>query len=191
MSNVLCFAGLGNPGPQYKGHRHNIGAQLIELLSRLNHVELQLHVKTNCLSAITPFQDKKIHFVVPQSYMNESGYPIAQYLHFYKIASTSLVVVHDELDFSAGELRLKLSGGHGGHNGLRSLHQHLGTADYKRLRIGIGHPGDKDKVAAYVLSQPSREQELLFKDLFHRIELNWSLLAEERWDEIARVFHKD
>ncbi|NBV27855.1 aminoacyl-tRNA hydrolase [bacterium] len=191
MSNLLCFVGLGNPGQQYKDHRHNIGAQLIENIAIYFNVELLLHAKTKCRSAVISVSGKKIHLVIPQSYMNESGYCIAQYLHFYKIQPTDLIVIHDELDFAAGQLRFKVSGGHGGHNGLRSIHQHLGTDQYKRIRVGIGHPGHKDKVADYVLNRPSLKDERLFEDLFNLVLKNWPLFVEESWDKVAMLFHKN
>jgi PTH1 family peptidyl-tRNA hydrolase len=191
MTSALCFAGLGNPGSQYKDNRHNLGAQFIERLSKTLGIELQVHPKSKVLSAVLSLGAKKIHLIIPQSYMNNSGLPIAQYLHFYKIEPQSLVVVHDELDFESGQMRIKLSGGHGGHNGLRSIHQHLNTNEYKRIRLGIGHPGSKDKVAHYVLSRPSLDEEIMIELLFKKMIECWPSFAEESWEKLTALFHKN
>jgi PTH1 family peptidyl-tRNA hydrolase len=189
MSN-LCFAGLGNPGLQYKAHRHNVGARLIEELCSFLKIELHIHQKSGCLAATYQHKDTKIYFIIPQSYMNESGHPIAQYLHFYKIDPIDLLVFHDDLDFSPGILRFKDAGGHGGHNGLRSLNNHLGITSYKRCRIGIGHPGSKDQVAGYVLSSPNPHDQDIIHKVIDDVKNNWIFFEEKKWDRIIQFFHQ-
>ena len=191
MSSSLCFVGLGNVGAQYKDHRHNVGAQFIERLASYLNIELQSHPKTHCRAATIDIRGVKIHLVIPECYMNESGLFVAQYLHFYKIAVEDLVVVHDELDFLPGQLRYKAFGGHGGHNGLRNIQLHLNSDRYKRLRIGIGHPGQKDKVAGYVLSRPPLNEHQLIAKLFDDIISLWPQFASREWDKIAMHFHKN
>lgn len=189
MSHILCLAGLGNIGEHYADHRHNVGAQLIAFLAHAFHQKLELHQKSRCLHTIIQDINLKIHLIIPQCYMNESGTPIKNYLDFYKIDPQGLIVAHDELDFQPGVLRFKMSGGHGGHNGLRNIHQQIGSESYKRIRIGIGHPGDKSKVASYVLSRPSRGEEDLVRSNFQFILENWNLIKNENWSLLIQILH--
>ncbi len=189
MSQVLCLVGLGNIGDHYADHRHNVGAQLVAFLADAFNKKLELHPKSRCLHTIIQDNNLKIHLIIPQCYMNESGFFVKNYLDFYKISPHSLIVAHDELDFHPGILRFKIGGGHGGHNGLRNIHQQIASQDYKRIRIGIGHPGDKDKVAAYVLSRPSRQEEGLIHSNFQMILENWDLIKNENWALLTQVLH--
>ncbi len=154
---MWLIAGLGNPGPNYARNRHNAGFMLIDALAeRYNaHGFRQKHKgevaeatigKTPCL------------LLKPQTFMNLSGESIQPFMQFYKIPPANLLVLHDELDLALGTLRAKQGGGHGGHNGLRDIDQRIGK-EYWRIRIGIGHPGDKDRVHSHVLSNFSAEEE--------------------------------
>lgn len=151
-SGVLLFAGLGNPGDKYADNRHNIGFMAVEAVA--------------AAYGFPPFRKKfqgefsegsiegggKVILLKPQTYMNESGQSVVQAAKFFKIPPDKIYVFHDELDLPPGKVRVKKGGGNAGHNGLRSVEACLGTADFMRVRLGIGHPGDREKVHGYVLS---------------------------------------
>ena len=147
--------GLGNPGAEYAATRHNVGAWFVEHVAAHYRQTLRLETKFHGLAATAPIDNSKCLLFIPTTYMNDSGLAVASITQFYKIAANEILVAHDELDFNAGVVRIKENGGHGGHNGLRNIINHLGTDQFYRLRIGIGHPGHKDKVTPYVLGKPS------------------------------------
>jgi peptidyl-tRNA hydrolase, PTH1 family len=159
------IVGLGNPGPSYRGHRHNVGAMVVnELAARAgvclrSHkagavaADVRLSVQRSGTAGGSPTGALRPRAVIatPQSYMNESGGPVAGLLSFYKIQVENLIVIHDELDISFAEVRIKLGGGEGGHNGLRSITKSIGTKEYLRVRVGIGRPPGRMDAADYVL----------------------------------------
>jgi PTH1 family peptidyl-tRNA hydrolase len=150
-SAVTLIVGLGNPGSQYARNRHNVGFWFVDRLGDTRHdARYDAEVGTVTLAG------ERVVLMKPMSYMNRSGGPVGAYLRFFKIAPSQMLVVHDELDLAPGVVRLKQGGGHGGHNGLRDLGAQIGS-DFKRLRIGIGHPGSADLVTNYVLGNPSTE----------------------------------
>lgn len=154
---LKLIVGLGNPGPQYINTRHNAGAWFVEKFLKKHHINAKLESK---FSARTASLDNCWLFL-PTTFMNLSGRAIAAFVHYYNIAPEEVLIVHDELDFEPGIVRLKQNGGHGGHNGLRSIIDSLSQQkNFWRLRIGIGHPGDKDEVADYVLHTPSKDQKI-------------------------------
>ena len=176
-SCIELIVGLGNPGPQYAAHRHNVGAWFVDILARSHDINLRvepkLHGKIGRLS--TPQQS--CWLFIPTTYMNESGRAVRAVAEFYKIAASSILVAHDELDFTAGIVRLKQNGGHGGHNGLRDIITQLQSSDFLRLRLGIGHPGHRDKVHDYVLSQPSNSDcDLILKAIDEGLQVLPDLL---------------
>ncbi|OJU89828.1 MAG: aminoacyl-tRNA hydrolase [Burkholderiales bacterium 66-5] len=152
---IRLFVGLGNPGPEYEATRHNVGFWWVDQLAR----QLKLHLMPERgyfgLVARANVQGKPVWLLQPQTFMNTSGKSVAALARFYKIAPEEILVVHDELDFSPGQVRLKRGGSHGGHNGLRDIHAQLGSSDYWRLRLGIGHPGTKAEVIHWVLGRPA------------------------------------
>jgi peptidyl-tRNA hydrolase, PTH1 family len=152
-------AGLGNPGPEYAGNRHNAGHMVVGLLAGRAGARVKAH-RSGCDIAEIRLGDVPVTLALPRSYMNLSGRPVASLAAFYKIPPERIVVIHDELDIAFGALRLKLGGGDNGHNGLRSITQALGTPDYYRVRFGIGRPPGRMDAAAYVLrdfSPPERK----------------------------------
>lgn len=153
---IKLIVGLGNPGPEYAKTRHNVGAWFTQQLADQLQESLRLESKFRSLVAKINLAGESCWLAQPTTYMNESGQAVKAVAQFYKIAPEEILIAHDELDFPAGTIRIKEAGGHGGHNGLRDIIQHLGTPDFYRLRIGIGHPGDKNKVSAYVLNEPSQ-----------------------------------
>ncbi len=157
---IKLIVGLGNPGSEYENTRHNVGAWFIDCLAQQKNQTLSLEKKFFGLASKLNLDARAYWLLQPTTFMNDSGRSVAAIANFYKIAPTEILVAHDELDFPAGEIRLKQGGGHAGHNGLRDIIEMLGTADFYRLRIGIGHPGHKDRVTPYVLSAPSHADKL-------------------------------
>lgn len=155
---IRLFVGLGNPGPDYDATRHNAGFWWVDALARQLGVGLHLERSYYGLAARTTLDGQTIWLLEPQTFMNKSGQSVAALARFFKIAPQEILVVHDELDLPAGETKLKQGGSHAGHNGLRDIHGQLGSADYWRLRIGIGHPGNKAEVVNWVLKKPSPDQ---------------------------------
>ncbi|MFW5469128.1 aminoacyl-tRNA hydrolase [Knoellia sp. CPCC 206435] len=170
MSETWLVIGLGNPGPSYAGNRHNVGAMVVGELSARTNSPLRTH-KARAVAAQVRFgagpggvPGPAAVIAVPNSYMNESGGPVKALMGFFSVEPERLVVVHDELDIQAGDVRLKLGGGEGGHNGLRSISKSLGTRDYLRVRVGIGRPPGRQDAADFVLRDfsPTERKELPF-----------------------------
>lgn len=155
MSAIQLIVGLGNPGAEYENTRHNAGAWFAEYFAAHNNLSFVREKKFYGSVAQATVADKVFWILLPSTYMNESGKAVAALANFYKILPESILVAHDELDFPVGKIRLKENGGHGGHNGLRSIISGLGSDHFMRLRIGIDHPGHRDHVTPYVLSKPS------------------------------------
>lgn len=152
---MLLMVGLGNPGPEYAGHRHNIGFMALDAIAGAYGFGPW---RSKFSSRISEGQlgGSKVMLQKPETFMNRSGLAVAQAAHFYKLALDDLLILHDELDLAAGKLKIKEGGGVAGHNGLRSIAQSIGTRDFKRVRFGIGHPGDKAKVTGHVLGNFSK-----------------------------------
>ena len=175
---IKLFVGLGNPGPDYEGTRHNAGFWWIDALA--SHLRVQLVPDRNYfgLVARTTVQGESIWLLEPQTFMNLSGKSVGTLARFFKIKPEEVLVVHDELDLPPGQVKLKKGGGHGGHNGLRDIHAQLGSPDYWRLRIGIGHPGNKEEVPHWVLRKPAPDQRTLIEDsIIHSMQAAPELLS--------------
>ena len=172
---MLLFAGLGNPGREYAGNRHNIGFMAIDAIAR-RHNFSPFRGRFQAETAEGTLGSEKVLLLKPQTYMNDSGRALAQAVRFYKLALTDISVLHDELDLAPGKLRVKTGGGNAGHNGLRSITAHLGN-DYRRVRLGIGHPGDKAMVHDYVLSDFARAEHPWVKSLCDSIAKDIALIA--------------
>lgn len=155
VSDSPCLVvGLGNPGPAYAATRHNAGALVADELAEDASpmpASFSVHKRTNCEIAQLRHGEKPVILAKPRSYMNVSGGPVAALCKYFKVVPRDLIVVHDELDIDFGTVRLKRGGGEGGHNGLRSISQALGTKDYLRVRVGIGRPPGRMPVADFVL----------------------------------------
>ncbi|ASG69026.1 peptidyl-tRNA hydrolase [Francisella halioticida] len=164
MPKIKMIVGLGNIGKEYENTRHNVGEWLITEIAKEQNESFSSNSKLNSNIAKVSLAHSNVLLVFPTTYMNNSGLAVSKVANFYKIKPEEILVIHDELDIDCGQIRLKKDGGHGGHNGLRSIHQHLGTNNYLRLRIGIGHPGHKSKVSNYVLSNPSVQQKNLIDE---------------------------
>lgn len=162
---MFLIVGLGNPGDKYQNHRHNVGFMAIDDIAR-DHGFPDFRSKFQGLYSEGRIGGQKVGLLKPQTYMNESGQAVGAAVKFYKIDPENVFVFHDELDLEPGKMRARKSGGNAGHNGLKSIQAHLGTPDFWRVRIGIGHPGDKSRVSGYVLSDFSKgDQDWLDKSL--------------------------
>lgn len=151
---IQLIVGLANPGQQYANTRHNAGAWLVEALLQQRASSLKEEAKFQGLVAKIALHDLKCFLLIPTTYMNHSGRSVRALAHFYRIPPKAILVVHDELDLPAGSARFKQGGGDGGHNGLKNTAAELGSQDFWRLRLGIGHPGHRDQVHDYVLNSP-------------------------------------
>lgn len=157
---IKLIVGLGNIGSEYADTRHNAGQWFIQRIADACGESFKLESKFSAEVAKVNYQGKNLWLAFPTTYMNLSGHAVQKICQFYKINLDEILVAHDELDIPSGQARLKKGGGHGGHNGLRDIHQMMGSADYWRLRIGIDHPGHKSKVSGFVLSKPTQEQKI-------------------------------
>jgi len=152
---IKLIIGLRNPGSAYEHTRHNAGGWLANLLAQRHSIPFKLDKKMQAELAELDVNGQACKIVLPLTFMNRSGQPVRAISQFYRFQPNEILVVHDELDLPAGRIKLKTGGGHGGHNGLRDITAQLGSAEFHRLRIGIGHPGHKDLVHQFVLSKPS------------------------------------
>ena len=161
---IKLFVGLGNPGPEYEATRHNAGFWWIDALARELKATLVPDRSYYGLVARVNVQGQSVWLLEPQTFMNVSGKSVAALARFFKIQPEEILVAHDELDIVPGQVKLKRGGSHAGHNGLRDIHAQLGSADYWRLRIGVGHPGVKAEVVNWVLKKPSPDHRNLIED---------------------------
>ncbi len=165
---MKLVVGLGNPGSRYEATRHNAGFWWIDALARDWKLNLVPERSYHGFAARTNVSGQSVWLLEPQTFMNLSGKSVAALARFFKIAPQEILVVHDELDVVPGQAKLKFGGSHAGHNGLRDIHAQLGTGDYWRLRLGIGHPGVKSEVVNWVLKKPLREQREAIDDAIMR-----------------------
>ncbi|BAZ95189.1 peptidyl-tRNA hydrolase [Thiohalobacter thiocyanaticus] len=160
MSAVALIVGLGNPGAKYDQTRHNAGFWFLDGLARRFHCTLNPENRFQGEAGRCDIDGADCRLLKPTTFMNRSGQSVAALAGFFKIPPEAILVVHDELDLEPGTVRLKRGGGHGGHNGLRDLISALGSREFLRLRVGIGHPGHRDDVVNYVLNRPSSEDRI-------------------------------
>lgn len=175
MPDIRLIVGLGNPGLEYETTRHNAGFWWVERLAAARNVLFNAEKKFHGLAARLRLDGHEAWLLKPQTFMNRSGQAVGALAGFYRIAPEEILVVHDELDLPPGDARLKKGGGHGGHNGLKDIIAHLGTPDFWRLRIGIGHPGDKSQVVDFVLHAARREEQ---EQIDAALERSLSLLPQ-------------
>lgn len=184
---MFLLVGLGNPGPRYALNRHNVGFLAVDAVHR-RHGFGPWRQKFSAEIAEGTLGSERTILVKPLTYMNESGRSVGEIVRFHKLAPGDVVVIHDELDLPPGKVRMKVGGGHGGHNGLRSLTAHIGDA-YRRLRIGIGHPGDKSMVHTYVLHDFAKSDAAWLDPLMDAIAAEAPLLAEGKDQTFANRLH--
>ena len=191
MSDIKLIVGLGNPGREYEATRHNAGFWWVDELALAHNASFRADGKFHGLVARAMLHGHEVHLLKPQTFMNVSGRAVGAVAQFYKIAPAQILVVHDELDLPPGSAKLKLGGGHGGHNGLKDIIAHLGTRDFWRLRIGIGHPGDRADVANYVLNAPRREEEELIRQAMQRAQDVAHLITEGKLEAAMLKLHSN
>jgi PTH1 family peptidyl-tRNA hydrolase len=173
---MILFVGLGNPGSEYARHRHNIGFMVADGVHREHRFPTWRSRFQGALSE-GEIAGERVVLLKPQTYMNDSGRSVGDAMRFFKLEPSALIVAHDELDLAPAKLRVKIGGGNAGHNGLRSITAHVGN-DYKRLRIGIGHPGDKALVHHYVLQNFAKDEAAWTAAMLEAIAKNFALLVE-------------
>ncbi len=186
---IKLFVGLGNPGPEYEDTRHNAGFWWIDALARELKVTLVPERSYWGLMARTTINGQNVWLLEPQTFMNLSGKSVGALARFFKIQPEEVLVVHDELDFEPGVVKLKQGGSHGGHNGLRDIHAQLGSPNYWRLRVGIGHPGNKGEVANWVLKKPAPDQMKLIEDAIIHSLKSWPEMAAGQMDKATLAIH--
>ncbi|WP_026361778.1 aminoacyl-tRNA hydrolase [Methylotenera sp. 1P/1] len=188
MHGIRLFVGLGNPGEKYVATRHNAGFWWIDLISQQTNSPLKLDAKmfgeTSKMSG-----QADTWLLKPNTFMNASGKAVAAIANYYKIKPAEILVIHDELDLPVGTSKLKLGGGHGGHNGLRDIHAALGTPDYWRLRVGIGHPGDRNEVVNFVLKPPLKAEQTAIDESLYQSSKLLTLLLAGQFEQAMLTLH--
>ena len=185
---IKLIAGLGNPGPKYDKTRHNAGFWFVEELARRYQGRFSNESKFSADVARIHVDGNSVWLLKPTTFMNRSGIALRQLMNFYKISIDQILVAHDELDLEPGIAKIKKGGGHGGHNGLRDIFSHVGK-DFWRLRIGIGHPGNRDQVIDYVLNSPRREEEQLIRSEIDRGADLAPLIAAGEFEKAMHQLH--
>ena len=185
---IDLIAGLGNPDPQYLATRHNAGFWFVDLLARGLGASFGSARKLEADTAEIMLAGRRIRLLKPMTYMNESGRALAKAISYFRIPSESVLVAYDEIDFPVGRIRLKFGGGHAGHNGIRSAIEHIG-AEFWRLRIGVGHPGERSKVSGHVLKRaPASEEDLILGSIRDGIEA-LPMLIERGGEQAMTMLH--
>lgn len=179
---MWLLAGLGNPGDKYAGNRHNIGFMAIDRIAE-DYGFIGFCSKFQAEYAEGRIGDDKVLLLKPQTFMNESGQSVGKVAKFYKIPPEKIIVFHDELDLAPFKIRVKTGGGAAGHNGLKSIKAHLGTPDFVRVRMGIGHPGEKEKVSPYVLSDFAKAEQGMLERCIDEVSRHISLLITGQGDD--------
>ncbi|MGB0935751.1 MAG: aminoacyl-tRNA hydrolase [Alphaproteobacteria bacterium] len=183
-SGYLVVVGLGNPGTKYTKNRHNIGFRLIEAIAS-EYLFDPFKVKDFGMVASGMIAGRKVLLLKPMSYMNLSGQGVGQLLRYYNVDTEDVVVLHDDIDLQPAQVKVKKGGGHGGHNGLRSLDSHVGK-DYHRVRFGVGHPGHRDLVADFVLRDFSKAEEKMVEPLIVEIAQEFHHIVEGNKEEFIQ-----
>lgn len=179
------IVGLGNPGAEYEDTRHNVGFWFVERLARELKVSLSVQAKFHGIAG----RLGDVWFLMPSTFMNRSGQSVAALARFYKIEPAETLVIHDELDISPGDIKVKFGGGNAGHNGLKDISAHYATPDFWRLRLGIGHPGDRTQVANYVLNRPRAEEQNAIEAALDRCLLAWPKISAGDYTGAMAVLH--
>ena len=181
---MFLVVGLGNPGSKYENNRHNIGFKAVDDIFRRFSFSAWSQ-KFNADMAKGSIDQRKVVLLKPMTYMNNSGDSVQKVMAYFKIKPENVIVLHDELDLPPLKVRYKLGGGNGGHNGLKSIQQRIGTADFYRFRIGVGHPGSKDRVSGYVLSDFSKTETPYFEDLCADLSAAFPMILSGKGERVV------
>lgn len=188
MTGIKLFVGLGNPGANYSNTRHNAGFWWVDLIAQQTNSTLASESKFFGIAGKLN-QHANRWLLMPTTFMNASGKAVAALANYYKILPEEIMVIHDELDLPAGEIKLKFGGGHGGHNGLRDIHSALGTKDYWRLRVGIGHPGNRNEVVNFVLKPPTKGEQTAIDDCLYESSKQLEQLVAGEFEKAMLALH--
>lgn len=186
---IKLVVGLGNPGPKYEQTRHNAGALFVEELARQAGATLRPDNKYHGLYAKVHWQGVDLHLLIPTTYMNRSGLAVKALADFFKISPEEILIAHDELDLPPGCAKYKQGGGHGGHNGLRDTIKHLGSPQFSRLRLGIGHPGDSSAVVNYVLGKLGKRESAALEAVFDEACRSLPDALQGKWSSAMNHLH--
>ena len=188
-ADIRLIVGLGNPGADYLNTRHNAGFWFVDLLAQHFSQSFRYEKRFNAEETKIRNNGEDVYLLKPLTFMNRSGQSVGAMARYYKLEPSQILVVHDELDLEPGDNRLKQDGGHGGHNGLRDIINHLGARDFFRLRIGIGHPGDRNQVVNYVLHRPAVGERDAIESANQRTLEVMPLVLEGRIDKAMQALH--
>ena len=185
---IQLIVGLGNPGDKYTATRHNAGFWFLDQLARRYQTSFRAETKFKADVASFEHEGKRVWLVKPNTFMNLSGESLGPFAKYYQIAPENTLVVHDELDLPPGTSRYKWAGGHGGHNGIRDIFKHF-AKDFWRLRVGVGHPGNKDQVLSFVMKAPSSKEQSLIDESFDRVTDTLSEVFAGDMEAAMRLLH--
>ena len=186
----MLFVGLGNPGFQYEGTRHNVGFSVISSLAKSRGINFIHKERFNCDIASSFIGDKKVIFAKPMTYMNLSGFSISHVKEYYKIPLQNIVVIHDEIDLPLGKIKAKIGGGHAGHNGIKSIDNQIGN-EYLRIRIGVGRPPENYNLSNWVLEKFSDDEKSIIDKLTNMLSVDLSTIIKRDIIEINKIFARD
>jgi PTH1 family peptidyl-tRNA hydrolase len=189
IADIRLIVGLGNPGADYVNTRHNAGFWFADALAGLKMQRFRFEKRFNAEECKIRNNGEEVFLLKPQTFMNRSGQSVGAMARYYKLKPEQILVVHDELDLEPGDNRLKQGGGHGGHNGLRDIIAHLDNREFYRLRVGIGHPGDRNRVVSYVLHKPSSADLEAIEAANQRTLEVMPLVFEGRMDKAMQALH--
>jgi PTH1 family peptidyl-tRNA hydrolase len=189
MAGISLIVGLGNPGPDYAETRHNAGFRFLDALLAGTNVSLRSESRFRGNCARLTLAGREIWLLAPQTFMNHSGEAVQSLAHFYKIEAGQILVAYDELDLPPGTVRLKVGGGAGGHNGLTDVIEKLGSKDFARLRIGIGHPGSAAQVVSYVLKKAPRSEQELIDEAIARAVQRVGEIVQGQYQKVMNELH--
>lgn len=189
-SGILVIAGLGNPGARYQETRHNAGFWFVERVAAAHGVDFRSVPRVFGEVAELRLGSTLVRLLKPATFMNESGRSVAALARYYSVPAAAVLVAHDEIDLPAGTVRLKRGGGHGGHNGLRDVVAQFGGPAFARLRIGVGHPGDKEQVIGYVLSRPGAQERTLIDEAVARAAARVDDMVAKGLEQVMNDLHR-
>ena len=189
MSSISLIVGLGNPGSEYDKTRHNAGFWFVDRLVGQEGAAFSRESKFFGDVARLQLNGRRVLVLRPTTFMNKSGRAVASLASYFDVKPSEILVIHDELDLNPGSVRLKLGGGHGGHNGLRDIVSHLGTKEFARIRVGVGHPGCSSKVLNYVLGKPSTGDRDLIEEGFDRAFQQLRVILEGNSQKVMSVLN--
>jgi len=188
LPNIKLVVGLGNPQKNLLLTRHNVGYWYLDKLLEKFDSKLVEDKKLNSFWCKVEYKGDSIYLVKPSLFINDSGKSISSFIKYYKISPENILVIHDDIDLNVGDTRLKFGGGHGGHNGLRDIINHIGK-NYWRLRVGVGHPGEKSLVHNYVLNNPSKKDNLEITISINESFENIDILLDGQFDKYTKILH--